>query len=620
MERVQFQQEQMLAELKDLVEKNLFTIKETKLIVKKRTAFETALVRRIAKKADFLRYAAYEMGLEQLRRKRAERLNLPRSPATISDYALVRRRFHIFERAVKRFRSDVGLWIQYIELAKREGAKTLVGRVTARALQLHPNTPALYILAASHELSHLSPSAARALLQRGIRLNADSIDMWREYVKMELGFIESLRRRWDVLGIEEDDETAVERDRALMIDGFRGQDDVIPIEVDDDAEKDEGEEARKEIMKGAIVKSVISNAVEALPKIELFESLNDVISQYPVQPSLRESLLAHLDDLLRQRLHEHPRSMKLLASRFLRSDMAGCELVEGIRKANEMLMGATDGGEEGVLEVYGNFIEQWCKAAIDDNLKLYLIGSLERVISGHRKSPSLLSVHIRVLGHGAGGSRVVEKARKYTSRCPQAASVWLERLAMEKQHGSRETVEKAWEEARRSVAGSEVEIASVWQWGLENCGAISMEHLAQLHEASTLQGLAKESMGMGILAVHEMILMRYVTVLYKDRTVPKSGQSSDQQTKRSEWDRVRHMDDAYLTTGKIWGEVFRLEAQAGKEEMLEEVYQVWRRKDGETASMEWAKWLLEHGKGKKASAIMLQGGYTEKWEEILKDM
>ena len=54
--------------------------------------------------------------------------------------------------------------------------------------------------------------------------------------------------------------------------------------------------------------------------------------------------------------------------------------------------------------------------------------------------------------------------------------------------------------------------------------------------------------------------------------------------------------------------------------MLEEVYQVWRRKDGETASMEWAKWLLQHGKGKKASAIMLQGGYTEKWEEILKDM
>lgn len=121
-----------------------------KQILKKRTQFETALVRRVAKKADFLRYAAYEMGLEQLRRKRLQRLSmytgpylvyqrrlrylpdLPKSKATVSDYALVRRQFQIFERALKRFKSDVGLWIQYVQVAKREGARALVGRITAR--------------------------------------------------------------------------------------------------------------------------------------------------------------------------------------------------------------------------------------------------------------------------------------------------------------------------------------------------------------------------------------------------------------------------------------------------------------------------------------------------------
>lgn len=46
-----------------------------KQIVKRRTAFETALVRRIAKKNDYLRYATYEMGLEALRKKRVERLS-----------------------------------------------------------------------------------------------------------------------------------------------------------------------------------------------------------------------------------------------------------------------------------------------------------------------------------------------------------------------------------------------------------------------------------------------------------------------------------------------------------------------------------------------------------------
>ena len=33
-------------------------------------------------------------------------------------------------------------------------------------------------------------------------MNADSVEMWSEYVKMELGFVESMRRRWGVLGIE----------------------------------------------------------------------------------------------------------------------------------------------------------------------------------------------------------------------------------------------------------------------------------------------------------------------------------------------------------------------------------------------------------------------------------
>jgi U3 small nucleolar RNA-associated protein 6 len=65
----------MLAELKDFGNKGIFSPTEIKHIIKKRTAFETTLVRRIPNKNDFLRYAAYEMGLEALRRKRVARLS-----------------------------------------------------------------------------------------------------------------------------------------------------------------------------------------------------------------------------------------------------------------------------------------------------------------------------------------------------------------------------------------------------------------------------------------------------------------------------------------------------------------------------------------------------------------
>lgn len=164
-------------------------------------------------------------------------LELPPGPATISDYALVRRQFHIFERAVKKFKSDVGLWVQYIEVAKREKADALVGRIIARcvcvcvcrlvivlkkedrALQLHPQESGLYIMGATHELDQLSPSGARTLLQRGIRMNGDSMDMWTEYVKMEIGFIERLRRRWEVLGVEVEGVEIVERVVRSAIEG-----------------------------------------------------------------------------------------------------------------------------------------------------------------------------------------------------------------------------------------------------------------------------------------------------------------------------------------------------------------------------------------------------------------
>jgi hypothetical protein len=184
------------------------------------------------------------------------------------------------------------LWIQYIDVAKREGARTLVGRITARlvqsrrlcdpllnrayrALQLHPKTPALYIIAASHELKHMSPSAARALLQRGLRLNADSVDMWREYVRMEMNFVEGMRRRWTVLGIHEEEnavgeaETIAEKHLEPIVDD--GQEVVLgageaeikpPEEIAAEKGGDEGEKARQAIMDGAIVNSVISSAAK----------------------------------------------------------------------------------------------------------------------------------------------------------------------------------------------------------------------------------------------------------------------------------------------------------------------------------------------------------------------
>ena len=172
---------------------------------------------------------------------------IPKSPPSISDYALTRRQFHIFERALQKFKSDVSLWLQYLRVAQREGARALAGRIAARAVQLHPRTPALYVLAAAHELAHGGMGAARTLLLRGLRLNASSMEMWREYVRLELGFVEAVRRRWGLLGITLDSDDC---------EGEQGE------RVDRAEEQAMGDAVRREIMDGAIVRQAIDSAAK----------------------------------------------------------------------------------------------------------------------------------------------------------------------------------------------------------------------------------------------------------------------------------------------------------------------------------------------------------------------
>ncbi|KAJ3922273.1 U3 snoRNP protein [Lentinula edodes] len=629
----------MLDELKDLVDKKVFTVAETKQIMKQRSIHEATLVRRVAKKSDFLRYASYEMGLEHLRRKRVERLKIPKTPVTVSDFALVRRQFHIFERALKRFKSDVGLWIEYIQLAKKEGARSLVGRITARALQLHPNVPSLYILAASHELAHLSPSTARTLLQRGIRLNSSNVEMWTEYLKMELGFIESLRRRWDVLGITREG-TGVSQNVKNIV---SGKDQFLDVDMDEgtttagtekardaelerlDQEGNEGTAARKQILDGVIVKAVIDSAVQALPQIELFESFNRLITIYPSSPTLRESLIEHFDALLRSTLPQHPRAIEILYTRLLTvENLRGRALVEGVRRANEMLISImSDTQEESVRQVYAQFALEWCqkdsRINLDENLKLYVLSSLQALIHRQKSSsPSLLCAHIKLVTEAAQRGTVepakaLDTAKRYTSRVPESASVWIARLTAMK--ALDENIDAVWREARRSVSPKDENFAHVWTWGISE-DMVHDERL-RVYEVS----FRKESI-VGDSSLQEHLLLGYVAALMVSRSTPVSGDDSDQVANKSakalNLQKLRHMQGRFLNTGKVWQKMFHLEAEEnGSAIVLEELYELWRTANVVEATIAWAEWLLKNGKGKEASVLIVRskGSVGQKEQE-----
>ncbi|KAJ1305833.1 hypothetical protein OPQ81_010559 [Rhizoctonia solani] len=503
MERVHFYQEQMLPELKELEEKGIFSQSETRAILKQRTAFESALVRRVALKSDYIKYAQYEVTLEALRKKRAARLNSADSKSSLANYCIVRRQFFILERAVRKFKSDVSLWVQYIELAKSNNARSLVGKLCSRALSLHPTTPSLYIIAASHELeSSLSPTGARALLQRGLRINPESVELWTEYVRMELGYCEGLRRRWKTLGID----TTSQNEEGQAIDA---------------------------IISGAIVRAAISCAIEALPTLALLGSLQALLLSYPTE--LRQGLIEHLHSefaardtgsgpaeedfrcgavLLRATVDIPARSLEdgaqlpkvpplrpLVASAFpskgapFPQEEQTSEFVKRIHKASEALASASRTNLR-VAELYARWIAAWAAVITEDNLRLYLVLTLTQLATHlckgkHTSSETTLSTVLRITLHlnkitCADEMQSRKLSQKFSKACPEDAGLWIARLDAESGAAQPvdtdlstysppsvipEPIQKLWAEAREKAkerAGEENLLIDLWLWGINH--------------------------------------------------------------------------------------------------------------------------------------------------------
>lgn len=57
---------------------------------------------------------------------------------SLADFAIVRRIHFIFERSVRKFKTELGLWTAWLEFCRGSNSNRRLGRVVARALQIHP--------------------------------------------------------------------------------------------------------------------------------------------------------------------------------------------------------------------------------------------------------------------------------------------------------------------------------------------------------------------------------------------------------------------------------------------------------------------------------------------------
>jgi len=192
----------MLPELDALRKCGIFTTEETRAILKKRKRYEYKMQRRTKEKDVYLQYIQYEISVLDLIKLRREKRKIDGKKEDI-ERTIVARIHKLFRIACFRFKSDVKLWLTYIDFAKRRMDKNRVSKIITTMLQIHNKRPNLWIMAAKFEFEvNETPEIARQLFQRAIRFLPNSQKLWLEYFKMELLCIELILKRKQMLGIE----------------------------------------------------------------------------------------------------------------------------------------------------------------------------------------------------------------------------------------------------------------------------------------------------------------------------------------------------------------------------------------------------------------------------------
>ncbi|KAL5730011.1 hypothetical protein ACHQM5_002890 [Ranunculus cassubicifolius] len=302
---VQYRLEQMVDELDDFERKGIFTRQEIAEIVKKRRNFEYKLKRPSPLKEDFLAYIEYEKHLDSLRRLRKKsasrklvEMGKKKFKRSVSDYAGVNRTLRVFRLATMRFKGDIQLWFHYLEFCREHGHGRM-NKVLAQVLRLHPKRPGLWIYAAAWEFDHnLNVAAARALMQNGLRACPNSEDLWVEYLRMELTYLNKLKARKALLG--EDKGTLIrdheDDDQKEWIDENKDLFMSLDEEKSNDVQQEESEDRLNVFQEQAssFLQVVYSEAIEALPasmnlRKRFLEILDDL--DLPDSDNLREEIV-----------------------------------------------------------------------------------------------------------------------------------------------------------------------------------------------------------------------------------------------------------------------------------------------------------------------------------------
>lgn len=448
-EIVQHRIEERIPELEQLERVGLFTKKEVKSIIKRATALEYKLHRLIVNKDDFIAYIQYEINILELVKKRRAHIHYQFKREEI-EYPIIHRINSVFRRATKKWKDDVQLWLSHVAFCKKWATKGQISKVFSAMLAIHPDKPALWIMAAKSELEDRSSSeSARHLFLRALRFHPNNKKVYQEYFRMELLHCEKLRKQREEL---------------------------------EKAEMDLGEyEFSPEILSGKLAEVVYRDATGKIKEAEFVVSLLNIAAIFDFTKELQDFILQDLQ----ANYTEDSLTWDFMAKRELEAPGAGEELHTAKGRASDI-----NRREERCCQVYEEGVKSldtepmWtCYAAfclerlkrktnvqeLKEKRQERLLGVLQRAHDSSLLKEDYYKNWLQTLLSSGDTEGAASVAMAATQRYSQSVSVWSLSLQTLMQLGS-EDVGRLFQEALTHV--SPKESLPLWQlqiqWSVAN--------------------------------------------------------------------------------------------------------------------------------------------------------
>ena len=564
-----------LDELEDLHARGVFTKTELREVVKRRTEMEYALARRKPNIGDYERAIEYEKRLERCRALRLRRARKATGKAGKkargsgpSDVSIRARTHQLYERALRRFKGDLSLWLRYLEHCRREGATKRLSKAAARCLRLHVTAPEAWVYVADLEVNvHGNVEGARSLLQRAIKLNPQSEALWHELFRLELKFARQLAERRGALGIgddandadgdAEDDENGDKDDgedqseeelntvenghRFANGNGVGGDDDTDDTEADEEDEEDEPRTRRKKdkerkaqtntkngntdamttLLSGGAAKIVFDRAVDQMKPttVSFFAGFLKVLSEFrPDFLEVGERVCTALKSVHAKDANAWESVAKYVFE-IAGTDAALDVLRDGVSTC------ATETMYSACIGAMRNHTESLFAAGERGEAKrlvLEMVRLCEKALTDGVMGEVLVQDYVRVLLQLGRRREALEAARDATRRAPQNCSAWLLRLRLHARLRSTETQAEGGDEHVAHVKLIEEAIdcvpltssAPVWMYAVRWCEATAAPQptewlTSRLEWALCVGGDASTSLQTVACAVVDMLRERH---------------------------------------------------------------------------------------------------------------